>query len=50
MEFGYQREYIFEQETKIIISKQKMAQKTSTTQDFIPIQEIRDGVVILRSG
>ncbi len=27
-----------------------MATKASTTQDFIPIQEIRDGVVILRNG
>lgn len=27
-----------------------MAQKTSTTQDFIPIQEIRDGVIILKNG
>lgn len=27
-----------------------MAQKHSTTQDFIPIQEIRDGVVILKNG
>jgi len=27
-----------------------MANKSQTTQDFIPIQEIRDGIVILRSG
>jgi hypothetical protein len=27
-----------------------MAQKQSTTQDFIPIQEIRDGVIILKNG
>lgn len=27
-----------------------MATKSQTTQDFIPIQEVRDGVVILRSG
>jgi len=27
-----------------------MAQKQSSTQDFIPIQEIRDGVVILKNG
>src|ERR1019366_9401539 len=27
-----------------------MATKQQTTQDFIPIQEIRDGIVILRSG
>jgi hypothetical protein len=27
-----------------------MAAKTSTTQEFIPIQEIRDGIVILRNG
>ena len=27
-----------------------MAQKQSTTQDFIPIQEVRDGVVILKTG
>ncbi len=27
-----------------------MATKQSTTQDFIPIQEIRDGIVILKSG
>ena len=27
-----------------------MAQKQQTTQDFIPIQEIRDGIAILKSG
>lgn len=27
-----------------------MATKSKTTQDFVPIQEIRDGVVILRNG
>jgi len=27
-----------------------MASKQQTTQDFIPIQEIRDGVIILKSG
>lgn len=27
-----------------------MAQKASTTQDFIPIQEIRDGIIILKNG
>ncbi|MEK7641997.1 MAG: hypothetical protein AAB365_03335 [Patescibacteria group bacterium] len=27
-----------------------MAPKQSTTQDFIPIQEIRDGVIILKNG
>ncbi len=27
-----------------------MAQKQQTTQDFIPIQEIRDGIIILKSG
>ena len=27
-----------------------MAAKQKTTQDFIPIQEIRDGVIILKSG
>jgi hypothetical protein len=27
-----------------------MAKKPQTTQDFIPIQEIRDGVIILKSG
>ncbi len=27
-----------------------MANKTQTTQDFVPIQEIRDGVIILKSG
>jgi hypothetical protein len=27
-----------------------MATKSQTTQDFIPIQEIRDGIVILKSG
>jgi len=27
-----------------------MAQGTQTTQDFIPVQEIRDGVVILKNG
>ncbi len=27
-----------------------MAQNTKTTQDFVPIQEIRDGVVVLKDG
>jgi len=27
-----------------------MAAKTQTTQDFVPIQEIRDGIIILKSG
>jgi hypothetical protein len=27
-----------------------MANKQTSTQDFIPIQEIRDGVVILKNG
>lgn len=27
-----------------------MSQKTSTTQEFIPIQEIRDGIIILKNG
>ena len=27
-----------------------MSSKPSTTQDFIPIQEIRDGVIILKNG
>lgn len=27
-----------------------MASKQSTTQDFVPIQEIRDGVIVLKSG
>ncbi|MEI6396552.1 MAG: hypothetical protein WCO48_00540 [Candidatus Taylorbacteria bacterium] len=27
-----------------------MAQSTKTTQDFIPIQEIRDGIIILKGG
>lgn len=27
-----------------------MSQKSQTTQDFVPIQEIRDGVIILRNG
>ena len=27
-----------------------MANSTKTTQDFVPIQEIRDGVIILKSG
>jgi len=27
-----------------------MAKKDQTTQDFVPIQEIRDGVIILKSG
>lgn len=27
-----------------------MAQKQGTTQDFIPIQEIRDGVIVLKNG
>ncbi|MFA6295253.1 MAG: hypothetical protein WC666_02395 [Candidatus Paceibacterota bacterium] len=27
-----------------------MATKSQTTQDFVPIQEIRDGVIILKSG
>jgi hypothetical protein len=27
-----------------------MAQKQATTQDFIPIQEIRDGVIVLKNG
>jgi hypothetical protein len=30
--------------------KKTMAPKQSTTQDFIPIQEIRDGVIILKNG
>jgi hypothetical protein len=27
-----------------------MAQNAKTTQDFVPIQEIRDGIVILKDG
>jgi hypothetical protein len=27
-----------------------MAQSTKTTQDFVPIQEIRDGIVVLKDG
>lgn len=27
-----------------------MAQSTQTTQDFVPVQEIRDGVIILKNG
>ena len=27
-----------------------MASKSSTTQDFVPIQEIRDGIIILKNG
>ena len=27
-----------------------MAQATKTTQDFVPIQEIRDGIVVLKDG
>ncbi len=27
-----------------------MAQNTKTTQDFVPIQEIRDGIVVLKDG
>lgn len=44
MEFGYQGERVFEQKSKI------MAIKSQTTQEFVPVQEIRDGVIILRSG
>lgn len=44
MESGYQREHILQQKPKI------MAQSTQTTQDFVPIQEIRDGIVTLKNG
>ena len=27
-----------------------MAQQSKTTQEFVPIQEIRDGIVILKDG
>ena len=30
--------------------RNKMAQDTKTTQDFVPIQEIRDGIAILKDG
>ena len=32
------------------IRENNMAQNTQTTQDFVPVQEIRDGVVILKGG
>ncbi len=32
------------------MTQQKMATKSQTTQEFVPVQEIRDGVVILRGG
>ena len=44
MESGHKRECLLKQKPTLMANPQK------TTQDFIPIQEIRDGVIILKSG
>ena len=40
----YQRKYVLKSKSKI------MATASKTTQEFVPIQEIRDGIIILKNG
>ncbi len=49
MEFGYKGECLFQQESKVENNMATTAPQ-KTTQDFVPIQEIRDGVIILKNG
>jgi type IV secretory pathway VirB4 component len=51
MELGYKGKHVYKSKSKIIMSKEQVDQKSAkTTQEFVPIQEIRDGIVILKDG